>query len=493
MQNRLLKIPSAFAPLLLTPLVLLVHGYHPFAGDAGIYVAGVRHILDPSLYPVNAAFPTAFTRMSIFPWILAALVRLTHLSLPWMLLAAHLASIGLFLFACRQLASRLFPGESARWCAVLFAAACFTLPVAGTALFIMDPYGTARSFSTPLGLLALTAILDRARFRAAVLLLFAALIHPLMGAYASIFVLLYALIAAKRARLAVLACCTLFAAAAAVFLLTHPSANSQSYLEALDLPQHSFLFLSRWHWYEVLGLLLPLLLYGHGLRKLRPAGPKHALCLACLCCGTTSLLVAAFFVSPAGPWTLVPIQVLRSFHLIYAAGIVLCGGILAKLLSRSRLAGVSLIALLFAGVFAAEPFAWPACNRIEWPASTPANPWQKAFLWIRFNTPRNAVFAYSPQLVYLPEEDEQGFRAIAERDHLGDDKDAGIVAVIPQLADRWALQRNAQLDANSMTDSQRIAALKPLGATWMLLPPQTGTDLPCPYRNSVVAVCRMDE
>ena len=33
----------------------------------GIYVAGVRHILDPALYPLNADFPAAFTRLSHFP------------------------------------------------------------------------------------------------------------------------------------------------------------------------------------------------------------------------------------------------------------------------------------------------------------------------------------------------------------------------------------------------------------------------------------------
>jgi hypothetical protein len=44
-----------------------------------------------------------------------------------------------------------------------------------------------------------------------------------------------------------------------------------------------------------------------------------------------------------------------------------------------------------------------------------------------------------------------------------------------------------------MTDAQRIAELTALGATWLLLPSQTETAFPCPYRNTVVAVCRMDE
>jgi hypothetical protein len=492
-QSRWWPISVAFAPLLLTPLVLFVHGYHPFAGDAGIYVAGVRHILDPSLYPLNAAFPAAFTHLSVFPWMLAGLVRLTHLPLAWILLVAHLFSIYLFLFSCNQLAARLFPSEAARWCAVLLAAACFTLPVAGTALAIMDPYLTARSFSTPLTLLALTAALRRVWLSTFLFLALAALVHPLMGAYAALFVLLYALVAVRHARLAFVICCALFAAAGAVYFLAPAAPLAPAWRQAVDLPQRTFLFLSRWHGYEVLGLVLPLLLFALPLRQQSSSSQTRALCLASLLSGITSLVVAALLVPPNGPHALVSLQVLRSFHLVYMLGIVLCGGVLASLLSRSRIAGFFLLALVFAAMAIAQSRAWPACNRVEWPGARPANPWQQAFLWIRGNTPRDAVFAFNPELVYLPEEDEQGFRAIAERDQLADDKDAGIVAVIPQLADRWAAQRNAQFNVDRMTDTQRIAELAPLGATWLLLPPQTQTAFRCPYENGVVRVCRMPE
>jgi hypothetical protein len=471
--------------------VLVAHGYHPFAGDAGIYTAGIRRILDPSLYPANSAFPEAFTRLSLFPWIPAALVQATHLTLAWILLATHLASVFLFLFACRRLASRFFPGEAARWSSVLLAAGCFTLPVAGTALVIMDPYVTARSFSTPLSLLALADALGGAWFRTALFLLLATMVHPLMGAYATAFVLIYALIAARRARYALLLCCALFASAGAAFFASRGAPASLAYREAIDLPQRTFLFLSRWRWFEDLGLLLPIVLYALAWGRLRRESPARNLCLTCLLVGSTSGLIAAVFVPPAGPWILVPLQVLRSVHLIYITGVVLCGGLLARVASRSRFAAAFLVALLFAGMFAAEALAWPGCNRIEWPGLRPANPWQQAFLWIRDNTPRQAIFAFNPDLVYLPEEDEQGFRAIAERDHLADDKDAGIVAVLPGLAERWALQRKSQLNVDRMSDAQRRSALAPLGANWLLLPPQAETAFPCPYRNAVVEVCRM--
>ena len=485
------SIRSSRAPLLLTPVVFLVHGYHPLAGDAGIYVAGVRHLLDPALYPLNAVFPAAFTRLSVFPWIFAAVVRAGHVPLLWVLLCAQLVSILLFLTACRQVATRVFAGETAVWCSVLLAAACFTLPVAGTALFVMDPYVTARSFSTPLSLMAVAGCLDRAWLRTFLLLGLAASIHPLMAAYAVAFVVVCGLVQSGRIRFALALGAAGFVAAGAVFFAAHRRPVAPAYREAVMLPARTFLFLARWHWYEVPGVLLPLLLFAVAARRSAAAGPVRTLCLTCVLLGTTSVVLAAVFVPPAGPYGLVPFQVLRSFHLIYALGIVLCGGVLAALLGRSRGGGVLLVVLLFAGMFAIERSAWPGCDRIEWPGAKPANPYRQAFLWIRDHTPRDAVFAFNPELVYRPGEDEQGFRAIAERDHLADDKDAGIVAVLPQLAGRWARQRNAELGVDGMTDAQRLAGLEPLGASWVLLPPQAATELPCPYRNAAVMVCRM--
>ena len=150
-----------------------------------------------------------------------------------------------------------------------------------------------------------------------------------------------------------------------------------------------------------------------------------------------------------------------------------------------------LLGVVFAGMFAAQRLSFVGTGHIEWPGRIPTNPYEQAFLWIRDHTPQDAVFAFNPRLVYLPGEDEQGFRAIAERDHLADDKDAGIVVVAPWLADRWATQRNAQLNIDRMTDVQRAAMLAPLGATWLLLPPGSTTRFPCPWQNTVVRVCRL--
>ncbi len=64
---------------------------------------------------------------------------------PKMLLLLHFLSAFLFLLGAQMLATRLFVSDKSRWSAVVIAGACFTLPVAGTALSVMDPYVTARS------------------------------------------------------------------------------------------------------------------------------------------------------------------------------------------------------------------------------------------------------------------------------------------------------------------------------------------------------------
>lgn len=493
---------SRLLPILLTPLVLVIHGYHPFAGDAGLYTAGVRRILNPALYPRNAAFVTAFTHRSLFPWILAALVRLTHLPLPWILLTLHLVSIWLFLFAAGRLAARLFPNPSARAFATLLAAACCALPVAGTALVLMDPYVTARSLSTPLSLLAVTAILDRRGPSALILVTLILAIHPLMGVYTAAFVLLLSLLLSGRIRTALALCAIAFTFAGLAFAVAHSTPIDPAYRQAVSLAPRSFLFLSRWRWYEVLGLLLPLALFALALRRLGSRtstgrGVSAALCLASILLGTTTFLIAACFVPAAGPYLLVPFQLLRSFHLIYSTGVILCGGLLAALTPRSRWIPPILLVLLFAAMFCVERAEWPGGPRLEFPnvrfpGLAPANPYVQAFLWIRNHTPHDAVFAFNPQLVYLPGEDEQSFRALSERDQLADDKDAGVAAVVPSLAPRWAAQRNAEFSIDRMSDAERLATLPPLGANWLLLPPAAPTAFPCPWRNSVLQVCRLE-
>src|ERR1700748_2187953 len=106
---------------------------------------------------------------------------------------ARVVSISLFLLGCSRVAAQVFTDGPSRWGAVLLAACCFTLPGAGTSLCIMDPCVTARSFSMPLSLFAIAAVMGKQWMRALAWLALTALVHPLMAAYAGITMLVIAL------------------------------------------------------------------------------------------------------------------------------------------------------------------------------------------------------------------------------------------------------------------------------------------------------------
>ncbi len=475
----------------LTPAVFALHGYHPYADDAGIYTAGIRKLADPALYKPDGAFVLAHTQLSVFAHLLALVVRLAHMPLGLLLLITHLASIYLFLFACWSLARRIFSSPAGCWCAVAAASVCFTLPIAGTALALMDPYVTARSFSTPLGLLALAAAIDRAWTRTILLLAAAALLHPLMTFYAAVFLFLFVLIDLGRPRAAIAASLFAIVAVGAIYAITLHAPVSPAYRQAVL--SRDYLYPAQWSWIDLVGLFAPIALFALATWRLTISHLAGRLCAAATLLGAATTFSALLFVRDSGPYLLVRIQMLRSLHALYALGVLLAAGFLGALLfEHSPWQAFTLLAAVATGMWFAQKAAYPLSAHIELPDAAALNPWQQAFLWIRANTPRDAVFAANPRLVFLEGEDAQGFRAISERSLLGDDKDEGVVVVFPALAEEWAAQRNAQLDLDRLTDAERLARLHPFGVTWLLLSSRSATHLPCPYRNAVAQVCRLE-
>ncbi len=485
---------------LLTVAVILIHGYHPFAEDAAIYVAGLRKLADPSLYQHDAAFVLASTHLSLFAQLGAFVLRTTRIPLDYLLLLTHLASIFLFLLACLALARRIFASSAAQWTAVLLAAALFTLPLAGTTLMLMDPYVTARSFSTPLSLFALAAALDRRWIRTALLLTLTALIHPLMAFYAGAFIVLFTLIDLGRTPLALTLACLAVIACGAVHMATLHLPISPAWRQAVLSRSH--LFPSEWTWFECLGLAIPLLCFAGcptsgfsdvgehsrgagaplkpavGLSGIARGCPIQArgrlevarfmfaassvrtlpgkLCLTALILGTSGALAAFLFVHPSSPGLLARLQLLRAFHMIYLVGIILLGGLLGHLFmakTRRRWIACAILITAALAMFITARLTYPASGHIELPGLTPRNPWQQAFIWIRSNTPANAVFAADPDLVLLPGEDAQSFRVMTGRSLLADYKDEGVAAVFPELAPQWAAEYNAQRGIDQLPDT----------------------------------------
>ena len=143
-------------------------------------------------------------------------------------------------------------------------------------------------------------------------------------------------------------------------------------------------------------------------------------------------------------------------------------------------------------LFAGQRLTYPASGQVEWPGRPPVNPWAQAFLWIRDHTPDNALFALDNDYVETAGEDAQGFRATAERSAVADYyKDGGIASNFPAAVDLWWPGAQATAHLNGLSDAARVARLTPLGVTWIVLPLQASTRLPCPYTNTAVRVCRL--
>lgn len=471
-------------------------------------MAGIKHVLDPSLYPHASEFAVTHPRFSYFADTVAALVRLSHLSLGLVLLLLHLASIWATLFAAWHLAARCYAGREARVGAVTLLAVWLTLPIAGTSIFLMDPYVTARSLSTPCGLLALVgleAFLSSQepgrtrRWQGLVLccgsLAVAAVMHLLMAAYALGFVLvLGSQLSEKRAvrRWGAIGL-PLLAVAMAWGIQVRSPGESAAYLQVQMT--RSYWFLSDWAWYEQIGLAAPLTILATVACKRRWWDEtKIALARTAVVCSLTAVVVALLFArAGAATHTVAWLQPLRIFQITYILMILGLGAALGeRLLKRSVLRWAVVFCSLGGIMLFAGRQTFPASTHLELPKVPASNAWERAFVWIRYNTPKEAFFALDPNYITKPGEDAKSFRAIAERSVLPDySKDGGEAANSPRLASAWVKAQAAQTRLSEKTDTQRLTALRPLGVDWVVLERSALTGFACDYANEAVKVCHL--
>lgn len=478
--------------LLLTFAALLIHGYHPKSEDAEIYVPGIVKILHPSYYPFGQEFFETHAHLTLFPNLIAWTVRLTHLSLDWALFLWYMVSMFLFLFACWKIAAKCFPSQAGQWAAVAMVAALLTLPVAGTALYIFDPYLNPRSFSAFGIVFAIDAVLERKYFVTILWLILTAIIQPLMVVFGVALVVLLLMLNKWRDPL------PLASASSAALLIPGFSFKSPSAAYWQSLQSHSYYFLFRWLWYEWLGIIGPLVLLWWFSRIARKRGQPV---LARL---TWALFLFGLLFFAGGLIVTIPrslemfalYQPLRSLQLVYLFLFLFAGGMLGEWLLQNR--PVRWL-LLFVPICVALSFAqfqlFPGDRHVEWPGAAPKNPWVQAFVWIRANTPETAIFALDPNYMALPRENYQGFRAIAERSRLADGiKDWSAVALYPELplADDCLAQTQAARGWKSFGASDFSRLEKTYGVTWVVLQQPNPAVQNCPYRNSVVEVCRLN-
>ncbi len=146
-------------------------------------------------------------------------------------------------------------------------------------------------------------------------------------------------------------------------------------------------------------------------------------------------------------------------------------------------------------MFAVERDTYPYSPHIEWPwLTTSSNAWVNTLIWVRHNTPKNAVFAVDSRYFMEAGVDRQGFRAISRRSELADYyKDGGAVAVFPKLAVEWMQMSDATYGMNHFTaaDFTRLAHVYPV--TWTVIHGPASASMNCPYQQPGYAVCKIPD
>jgi hypothetical protein len=485
LEKPFLRIRRIAGLLLFTAIAFLIQGYHPYAEDAEIYLPGVLKILNPGLFASNADFFGEHAGHTMYPNLIASSARVTHLSLPWVLFLLQVASIFLLLVATRSLAAALFENEMAHWAAVALMATLLTLPIAGTALYVLDQYPNPRNLAAFAGVFAVAEILRRRYLAGTLWLAFAALVHPLMASFAIAFCMWLVVLDRYRPQF-------LGVAAALPFGITLDSPPPAYHEVALRQP---YFYIQHWEWYEWLGLIGPVILFWMLARFARRRNMNNLeLVSRAIIPFVLIATAAAILLSiPARLEALARIEPLRCLALTYMLLIVIGGGLLGQYVLQARIwRWLLLFVPLALGMVLAQRQLFSASSHIEWPWAQPRNPWAQAFDWIRVNTPQDALFALNPNHMALPGEDEIGFRARAERSRLADTvKDKGAASMFPPLSTKWLeqVQDAKNWESYGRQDYERLR--QKYGVSWVVVEQPGPADLDCPYQNAVVRVCRI--
>jgi hypothetical protein len=482
--------------LFFSTLGLAVMGYHPGIEDDGIYLTAVKSNLNPALYSRDAGFFRFQLQASFFDKWVAGFVRWTGIPLAVTEFLWQFALIALIVYGCWMIARKLFPEARAQWAGVALVTAMFTLPVAGTALYLVDQHLHPRNLATAFILLAVSRILAGRKWQAVPLLLLSFALHPIMAAMgiSYCFFLTIAMLEPphvwlrnwRGARNGTLA--AVFVPLGWVFEPPTPA-----WREAIKT--HTSLCLYRWAWYEWLGALAPLFLFWLLWRIAQKRGETllARFALAVFLFGVFQLAVAMVMLGLPSLIRLTPLQPMRFLHLIYVFMTLVGGCLVGKYLLKASVWRWAVFLLVInGGMFISQRMLFADSEHLELPGRTSANPWLQAFTWIRQNTPTDAYFALDPEYLAASGEDYHSFRALAERSQLADNiKDTAMVTNVPELGEEWARQVKAQQGWShfQLADFERLKT--EFGVDWVVVayPPPAG--LACQWHNDVVTVCQV--
>jgi hypothetical protein len=476
--------------LLLTVAAILVQGYHPGLEDDAYYLAAIKHDLNPALFPHDADFFQVLFQATVFDKLIAASLRLTHLPLGWGIFLWQFTATFLILWGCWRIARRCFEEEYAQWAAVTMVAVLLTLPVSGSGLLLTDQHLQPRSLATALILAAIVAVLDGRNLLAGGLLLAAFPLHLNMTPFGVSYCVFLGWKPQRKTQAS-------FATAAAVLAfplqwIFEPANDTWRQAEAT----RNFYFLLRWHWYEWLGIVGPLVLlwWFRRLALARGSAVLARVSERAVYYGIFQFAVALILMLPPRLERFRSFEPMRFLHLIYLLFVLLAGGLLARyFLKRSVVRWLLLFVPLSAGMFYAQCQLYPATAHLELPGMPSHNAWVEAFRWISHNTPVDSYFALDPDYIEMPGDDAHGFRALAERSVLADAiKDPCIVVRVPSLGPRWLREMNAQQGWRGFQRQDFLRLKEKFAVDWVVVPSPGVTGMTCPYNNGSLAVCRVE-
>ena len=474
------RLRDCFLLLGMTAAAVAVHGYHRGIEDMAVYLPAIKKLLTPALYPYDAAFFLLYIRMTVFHSFVAAATRVTHMPLDWMIFLLYLISIFLFLLGCLAVIRKCVAEEVAQWAGVALVAALLTLPVTGTALFLVDQHLAPRTLASAFLLFATVAVLN-GQPRALLWVVLAGLFHPTITAYGLVHLVVLAL--------------PPIGARTALILPALPMSEPANPIWREMMSHRHFQYPLQWTWYEWLGVggpLVLLLTYARvGRRNNMPVlerlGTRFV--ISTIVGVLAALITTTCF--PTQTWE--RLEPMRILHLTYVVFVLISGALLGKYILRKQwIRWLALFLPIALGMFYAQRQEFPSDRHIEWPGIAPRNAWVQAFEWIRANTPRDAFFALDPDYMKRPGQDVRGFRGIAERSMLADNvKDPSVVEVFPDLAYQWKLELAGREKWSSLglDDFERMK--KKFGVAWVILERPGVAGMPCPYVNRAVMVCRI--
>ncbi len=323
--------------VLATAVAFLVEGYHPGLEDDAFYLAAIKRDLNPALFPHDADFFRLQFQATIFDKAVAASVRLTHLPLSVVIFLWQFVTILLILWGCLAIARRCFSSRQAQWAAVALVAVLLTIPVAGTGISLVDQYLHPRAVATAAVLGAIVAILKEQRLLAGILLAWAFVIHAIMASFGISFCIFLAWNNSpwktpwKNKDQALAAFAVLLLPLGWIF---EPSSAAWRQAAAT----RNFYFLSRWHWYEWLGVFAPLVLLALFAKiARRNQSPVLArLASRLLYFGIFQMLVALVIMLPPSLERLRPFEPMRYLQLIYLLMFLMAGGLIGEYVLGKR-------------------------------------------------------------------------------------------------------------------------------------------------------------